>query len=198
MAKSNPISFLHINKAEIDFDDSVNPYSPEVYRKGKSNLQRLVDEQVLVRDESPCLYLYRLTWRGRSQTGLLTLTSVAEYDAGRIKKHEHTRPEKVSDRADHITYLEAQVGPVFSAFRHNSEIAGIFAGIAAKKPAVSFEADDGVVHELWVVSDQTAIDTLVKAFGKLECLYIADGHHRSQSASEVCRRFKEKNRTISS
>jgi len=193
MAVGNPYSFLHVNKSEIDFDDSVNPYSREVYLRGKENLQRLIDQGVMVRDSKPCFYLYRLTWRGHSQTGLTALTSVAEYDAGIIKKHEHTRPEKVRDRADHIGILEAQVGPVFTAFRYDPDIDRIFSRVRADAPNFGFKADDGVTHELWVIEDSGTIDELVAAFGKLKCMYIADGHHRSQSASEVCRRFKEKN-----
>jgi len=193
MAHGNPLSFLHVNKSEIDFDDSVNPYSREVYLRGKENLKHLIDQKVMFRDPRPCFYLYRLTWRGRSQTGLVALTSVAEYDAGKIKKHEHTHPEKVSDRADHITNLEAQVGPVFTAFRRDEAIEKIFGTIRAVSPEIDFEADDGVRHELWVINKPNTIDALVAAFARLECMYIADGHHRSQSASEVCRRFKMKN-----
>jgi uncharacterized protein (DUF1015 family) len=193
IAKSNPNTFLRVNKAEIDFDAGVNPYGEEVYRRGKDNLQRLIADGIMVRDERNGFYLYRLTWQGQSQTGLITLASVAEYDAGKIKKHEHTRPEKVNDRADHITFLEAQVGPVFSTFRHDDTIAGIFEAVAATPPTVKFDADDEVTHELWVIDDATTVDKLVAAFAKLDCLYIADGHHRSQSASEVCSRDKKSN-----
>ena len=193
MAKGNPLSFLHINKAEIDFDDQVNPYSEQVYRRGKDNLGRMIADGTLLRDAQPCLYLYRLTWQGRSQTGLMTLTSVDEYDRGIIKKHEHTRPEKVNDRANHISYLGAQVGPVFSIFRHNTEIANLFADVCRRAPLVDFVADDEVRHELWVVDNEAVIVSLVAAFGRVPYLYIADGHHRSQSASEVCRREREKN-----
>ncbi len=193
LAKNNPNSFLRVNKAEIDFDNQVSPYSEKVYRRGRDNLRRLIDNGIMIRDEQPCFYLYRLTWQGRSQTGLIALTSVAEYDAGKIKKHEHTRPEKVSDRADHIACLEAQVGPVFSTFRHDPAIADTFSRITAALPTTKFNADDGVTHELWVVDNQGDINRLITAFGKLDCLYIADGHHRSQSALEVCSRFRGKN-----
>ena len=192
MAGDNPYSFLHVNKSEIDFDDQVNPYSEQVYQRGKENLKRLINEGVMFRDPAPCLYLYRLTWRGRSQTGLVTLTSVDEYDRGMIKKHEHTHPEKVRDRANHISYLEAQVGPVLTIFRHDREIADLFSAVTSAKPAAAFEADDQVTHELWVIDQPTTVAKIVKAFRRLECLYIADGHHRSQSASEVCRRWREK------
>ena len=193
MARGNPNSFLRVNKAEIDFDPGVSPYSQQVYRRGKENLQRLIDEGIMIRDEQPCFYLYRLTWQGHSQTGLITLTSVEEYDTGKIKKHEHTRPQKVNDRADHIAFLEAQVGPVFSTFRHDPTIRDIFARIAQTPATTKFEADDGVIHELWVINDEGLINDLTTAFSKLDCLYIADGHHRSQSASEVSRRHREKN-----
>ncbi len=193
MAANNPDSFLRVNKAEIDFEPGVDSYSEQVYQRGKDNLQRLIDDGIMVRDEKPCLYLYRLTWKGQSQTGLVTLTSVEEYDAGLIKKHEHTRPEKVSDRANHISFLEAQVGPVFSTFRFDETVDAVFKKVQASPATTDFTADDGVRHELWVVSDDAQINEIVKAFGALPCLYIADGHHRSQSASEVCRRMKEKN-----
>lgn len=193
LAADNPNSFLRVNKAEIDFDNSVDPYSEQVYQRGKENLQRLINDGLMIRDRQPCFYLYRLTWRGKSQTGLIALTSVAEYDAGQIKKHEHTRPDKVNDRADHITFLEAQVGPVLSTFRDDKTITALFTEVASRSATTSFEAVDSVKHELWVVDDSTLIDRLVGAFGSLDCLYIADGHHRSQSASEVCRRFNAKN-----
>lgn len=193
MAASNPNSFLRVNKAEIDFDPGVDPYGDEVYQRGKDNLQRLQDDGVMVRDDKPCLYLYRLTWQGLSQTGLVTTTSVEEYDQGLIKKHEHTRPAKVKDRANHIQFLNAQVGPVFSTYRFSQDVADVFGKITATKPDVDFIADDQVRHELWVVSDDSAIQAIVDAFANVPCLYIADGHHRSQSASEVCRRMKEAN-----
>jgi len=193
MAANNPNSFLRVNKAEIDFDDSVDAYSEQVYQRGRDNLNRLRHDGIMIRDEKPCLYLYRLTWRGKSQTGLVCLTSVDEYDAGKIKKHEHTLPEKVNDRANHITYLGAQVGPVFSTFRHTDSVTAVFRRLTAGAPTTDFESKDGVRHELWVIDDDTEIQALVAAFAKLDCLYIADGHHRSQSASEVCRRERENN-----
>jgi len=193
IVKKNPNSFLRVNKAELEFDDSVSSYAEEVYQRGKENLQRLTDLGLMVRDETPCFYLYRITMDGKSQTGLVALTSVEEYDNGLIKKHEHTRPEKVNDRANHIEFLGAQVGPVFSTYRYDKNIDEIFHTITADNPLIDFMADDGVRHEFWVISENAEIDNIVQAFAALPHLYIADGHHRSQSASEVGRRAKEKN-----
>lgn len=193
LTRNNPNSFLRVNKPEVDFDPDTPLYSETVYKRGKENLHRLISEKIMVRDETACFYLYRLTWRNQSQTGLVALTSVDEYDQGLIKKHEHTRPEKVNDRANHILTVQAQVGPVFSIFRHNDDTGSLFERLTVGRPEVDFTADDGVRHELWVISDKQSIDALREAFARLDELYVADGHHRSQSASEVRRRLREDN-----
>ena len=192
IVKQNPKSFLRINKAELEFSDDMNPYSEAVYQKGKANLQQLIDNGLMVRDENPCFYVYRLTMDNRSQTGLVSLVSVDDYDNGLIKKHEHTRPEKVNDRADHIDFLDAQVGPVFTAYRFQEPIQQIFNTVTENSPSVDFVADDTVHHEFWVIGDPDLQKGIISEFAPFP-LYIADGHHRSQSASEVCRRKKEQN-----
>ena len=192
IVKQNPKSFLRINKAELEFSDDMNPYSEAVYQKGKANLQQLIDNGLMVRDENPCFYVYRLTMDNRSQTGLVSLVSVDDYDNGLIKKHEHTRPEKVNDRADHIDFLDAQVGPVFTAYRFQEPIQRIFNTVTENSPSVDFVADDTVRHEFWVIGDPDLQKGIISEFAPFP-LYIADGHHRSQSASEVCRRKKEQN-----
>ncbi|MEE8342057.1 MAG: DUF1015 domain-containing protein, partial [Candidatus Neomarinimicrobiota bacterium] len=193
LVEKNPNSFLRVNKAELEFDDDVNSYSTEVYQRGKDNLQRLSDLGLMTRDKKPCFYLYQITMNGKSQTGLVALTSVEEYDNGLIKKHEHTRPDKVDDRANHIEFLSAQVGPVLSTFRYKTDIDTVFKKLMDVNPLFDFIAEDGVGHKLWVIDKEKDIKSIQNTFKKLPCLYIADGHHRSQSASEVCNRAKENN-----
>jgi uncharacterized protein (DUF1015 family) len=192
IVKQNPKSFLRINKAELEFSDDMNPYSEAVYQRGKANLQQLIDNGLMIRDENPCFYVYRLTMDNRSQTGLVSLVSVDDYNNGLIKKHEHTRPEKVNDRADHINFLDAQVGPVFTAYRFQEPIQRIFNTVTENTPSVDFVEDDTVRHEFWVIDDPDLQKGIISEFASFP-LYIADGHHRSQSASEVCRRKKEQN-----
>jgi uncharacterized protein (DUF1015 family) len=194
LAKGNPISFLRVNKSELEFDDKIDPYSPEVYKRGKDNLDKLTRDGVLKRDPKPCFYIYRLTMDGRPQTGLVALTSCEEYDKGIIKRHEHTRPEKVKDRATHIESLQAQVGPVFCAFREDKPLKPIFDKITQAGATYDFVADDGIRHELWVVDDQKTLQSIVAGFAGIEHIYICDGHHRSASASEVRRRSRERNK----
>lgn len=193
MAEGNPITFLRVDKAELEFPPDFDQYSEEVYLRGKENLLKLIRDGVLVQDPTPCFYIYRLTWQGRSQTGLAALTSVDEYDKGLIKKHEHIRPEKKVDRANHIMTLGAQVGLVFTTFKHSNEISSAMKQVTQEPPEYDFVTTGDVRQQLWVVSKQSDIDMLVAAFSKLPVMYIADGHHRSAAASEVCRRLREKN-----
>ena len=193
MAKNNPNSFLRVNKAELEFDEGTDPYSEQVYRRGKDNLMRLQSRGIMARDERPCFYLYRLTMNKRSQTGLVALMSVDEYEQGKIKKHEHTRPEKVKDRANHIFYLQAQVGPVFTTFKYNEKVDATFKAITASPAVTDFVADDGVRHELWVIDEKKVMDEIIRTFASIPETYIADGHHRSASAGEICRRFRQEN-----
>jgi uncharacterized protein (DUF1015 family) len=194
MAGNNPNSFLRVNKSEIEFPDSINPYSEEVYIRAKDNLAKFEREGIMIRDKKPCFYLYRLTMQSRSQIGLVAVTSVEEYDKGKIKKHEHTRPEKVDDRAKHMKIVNAQVGPVFTTFRWNEKIESLFRKVTSLKAATDFVADDGIRHELWVIDNDKMISDIIAAFAELDALYIADGHHRSESAAELGRRMKAANK----
>jgi len=143
------------------------------------------EEGVLRRDEAPCYYLYRLIMGGHAQTGLVAAASVADYDAGRILKHELTRPEKEDDRVRQIDALNAQTGPVFLTYRHVPAVDGIVRQAIAGDPEVDVTADDGVRHSLWVVRNQDQLQAISAAFEAMDRLYIADGHHRSAAASRV-------------
>jgi uncharacterized protein (DUF1015 family) len=184
-AEGRPWSFLHISKPEIDLPEGTDPYSAEVYARGAENLQKQISEEILMREDKPCYYVYRLRMGKHVQTGLVFIGSVADYDKNRIRKHEFTRPAKEDDRVRQITALNAQTGPVLLAYRCIAEVGMIFASIVTKEPTYELVADDGVAHTLWVVDDQTKIDRLTGVFDSMEALYIADGHHRSASASRV-------------
>ena len=185
LVEDNPHSFLHIVKPEIDLNHSVNLYDESVYLKAKENLKRFIDEGILVQDKEECFYIYKQKMNEHIQIGLVTVASVDEYKMGKIKKHENTRLEKEVDRAKHISILNAQAGPVFLTYRANREIDDIVEGTMAQKPEYDFTASDGIKHTFFVVKDRDAIEAIKNAFSKLECLYVADGHHRSAAAARV-------------
>ena len=186
-AEGRPNSFLHISKPEIDLPEGTDPYDPSVYAKGAENLQRLIDDGVLMREEKPCYYIYRLRWESHVQTGLVFGASVAAYDINRVRKHEFTRPVKEDDRVRQITALKAQTGPVLLTYRADDAVKAIIDETAAGTPVYDLTADDGIGHTLWVLDDDAKIEQLNQIFDATDALYIADGHHRSASASRVAK-----------
>ncbi len=193
LAKDNPYSFLHINKPEVDVDASVSVYDQQVYDKGRENLDRFVSEGILQRDETERLYVYRQVMGDHSQVGLVAAASVAAYEQGLIKKHEFTRPDKEDDRVNHMDALSAQVGPVFVTYKAEAAIDELIAGITAQQPEYDFAAEDGTHHTFWVVGDESVAQALHDAVNELDCLYVADGHHRSAAASRVQALYEERN-----
>ena len=186
VVKGNPYSFLHIDKAEIDLDPAVSPYDNSVYEKASENLQRLMQEEVLIQDEEPCLYIYQLTMQGRTQSGLVVCTSIDEYTDNTIKKHERTRHEKEQDRIRHVDICNANTGPIFSTYRAKEDVTKLIATWQENHtPIYQFTTDDGVEHVIWKIAEIDAISALVESFEEIPSLYIADGHHRSASAVKV-------------
>ena len=186
-ASGRPWSFLHISKAEIDLPEDTDPYDPAVYAKSAENLQKMLDEGILMREDKDCYYVYRLVMDGHAQTGLVAVASVADYDSNRVRKHEYTRPAKEDDRVRQIEALNAQTGPVLLAYKSEPTLDAILEAVTQTTPLVDVTADDGVQHTFWVIDDDETINKLTVGFDAMEAIYIADGHHRSASASRVAR-----------
>lgn len=186
-ATGRPYSFLHISKPEIDLPVGTDPYDASVYAKGSENLQHMIKDNVLIRDQHACYYLYRLIMGQHTQTGLVAVASVIDYDSNRIRKHEFTRPAKEDDRVRQIDALNAQTGPVFLTYRHSTVVDDLANRITTTTPVYDLTADDGVQHTLWLIEDKNDINKLTNTFNNMECLYIADGHHRSAAASRIAK-----------
>ncbi|HEX9628176.1 MAG TPA: DUF1015 family protein [Acidiferrobacterales bacterium] len=184
-AAGRPLSFLHVSRPEIDLPDGTDPYGPAVYARGRDNFRAQIEAGVLVQDPAPYYYLYRLIMGTHVQAGLVAAASVRDYDSNRIRRHEFTRPDKEDDRVRQIDALDAQTGPVFLTYRHRAAIDALAGRLAAGAPDVDVTADDGVRHTLWVIRDAADIAALSADFDAMDCLYIADGHHRSAAASRV-------------
>jgi uncharacterized protein (DUF1015 family) len=186
-ADGNLLSFLHVTKAEIGLPADVDIHSDAVYEKAAENLNSLIERKVLFQDEKPCYYIYELAWKGRTQTGLVCVSSVEDYFNDIIKKHEFTRPEKEKDRIDHMRTIKAQTGNVFLACKDIRELNDVFDHWKKNNNAsYYFTANDGVTHAIWVVDATATIDIITNLFReKVPVTYIADGHHRAASAAKV-------------
>jgi uncharacterized protein (DUF1015 family) len=191
-AKDNPFSFLHVTKSEIDLPEGIDLHSQDVYNKAKENLLKFINkDDILFREEKPCYYVYQLKMGGRSQTGLVCVSSLQDYDDNVIKKHEFTRPEKEKDRIDHMRTIKAQTGNVFLAYRDVMEVNALIRGWkATQKPVYDFTATDGIQHTIWVIDRDIVINSITRLFDtNVPFTYIADGHHRAASAAKVSKQM---------
>ncbi len=193
ITRNNPRNFLRVEKSEIDLPDEIRDDDPRVFAKAQANLREFMSEGILFQEDRPSFYVYRQKTADREQYGLVGCVSVAEYEAGLIKKHELTRFDKENERVNHINTAGAQTGLVFLLYRSREAIDRILSEIVKGEPEYDFTTPDDVTHTAWVVGESSAIGTLRQEFSKVECLYIADGHHRAASAATVARMRREKN-----
>jgi len=183
LADGNPLSFLHVSRAEIDLPAGTDPYADAVYQKAADAFAALRTNALLI-EEDASVYFYRLRMGSHVQTGLAACFSLDEYDRDIIKKHERTRRDKEDDRTRHMLALGAQTGPVFLTYRAADEIDRVAAKVTQGEPIIDFTAPDAVRHTLWRVGGADR-DALVAALGRVPALYIADGHHRAASAARA-------------
>lgn len=195
LASGKPNSFLHVIRPEIDLPKNISFNDDRVYKKGAENLSRFIDKNILQQEQNSAVYIYSLTWKGRTQTGVFTCVSVDDYDNEVILKHELTRPDKEDDRTRHILTQSAHAEPVMMTYKDHQPLDQLIDQVQAESdPLFDFEADDGVQHTVWK-ADETA--PYINGFKDVERLYIADGHHRCKSASRAAaaKRDKSSNHT---
>ena len=188
-----PLSFLKIDRAETNFDDSVDTYAPEVYQKAKEILNEEIARGIYEKDDSEAYYIYELTMNGRAQTGLVACASVDDFLNNVNKKHENPREDKDLDRITHVDTCSAQTGPIFLAYRAQDAINKRVEANKEKEPVYDFTAVDGVKHRVWKMSDPEDVEAIRKAFENLNQIYIADGHHRAASAVKVGLKRRKEN-----
>jgi uncharacterized protein (DUF1015 family) len=182
LAKGNPNSLLHVDRAEIDLPDDVDPYSDQVYAKALENFQGLQAKGALIRESAPCIYLYQQRMGEHTQVGIATVCHIEDYENDIIKKHEKTRKDKEDDRTRLINTISADTGPVFLTYRETAEIDALVDAIKKEAPLYDFTAPDGIQHTVWRIADAAPF---VEAFKKVDVSYVADGHHRTASAARV-------------
>lgn len=185
VVKKEPLSFLKIDRAETQFDASVDTYAPQVYQKAKELLEKAIADGTFITDTDRCYYIYELTMDGRSQTGIVACASIDDYQNNVIKKHENTRADKELDRITHVDTCSAQTGPIFLAYRATQVIDKEVDKVKQSPSIYNFVSDDGIRHQVWKIADKAAVENIKNAFEKIDSIYIADGHHRAASAVKV-------------
>lgn len=184
----NNKSFLKVDRAEVNFDEEVkvSPYEDKVYSKAKEILDSMIENGSLIQDEKDMLYIYEEHFMDKKQRGLVFCASIDDYIDGSIKKHELTRAEKEIDRIKHVDTCDANTGPIFLTYKKEYDIKNIVDLYCEKNDAIyDFVSDDNVRHVVWKIDDDSVIDKLISRFKKVDSFYIADGHHRTESAVKV-------------
>lgn len=185
-AGNNEKSLYHIIKPEINFPEGTSEYDPRVYDSAAEQFEKFQKNGWLLQDEQENYYLYAQTMNGKTQYGIVLCAHVDDYMNGNIKKHELTRRDKEDDRMKHVRITNANIEPVFLAFRHNDVLAELIKKYAAQEPVYHFKAPvDGFIHQFWVIDNKEDQDAITEEFSKMDSLYIADGHHRSAAAARV-------------
>ncbi|WP_372999216.1 DUF1015 domain-containing protein [Lutispora sp.] len=193
-AGNNPYSFLHVDKAEIDLDQSIDIHDKRVYEKARDNLNMMMEKGWLMKDKQDMLYIYKQVMDGNEQVGLVGCVSVDDYINNRIKKHENTRADKEQDRINHVKYCNANTGPIFLMYKAEEGVNEIIEHwMKNNSPIYDFTSEDGIGHMVWTIEDQRVIDKLIYLFQNIDNLYIADGHHRAASAVKVAMMKREEN-----
>jgi len=188
--EDNPESFLRVTRAEAEFNGDSTPSSTLVLDRAKANLQRFLDRDVFIADQEPALYVYRLSSGEHTQTGIVGCLAIDDYEAGIIKKHERTRPDKVEDRTNHMLAVHAQTGLILIAFRGTERIKELMRQVTDNPSLYDFPCEGEVWQTVWKM-DRT--DELVEAFSEVPTLYVADGHHRLESARLARKQLRESN-----
>ena len=195
MAEGNPKSFLHVSRAEIDFEEGTDEHSQPVYEKARDNFYKMMEDGILFQDAYPFFYIYQQNMNGRTQTGLVACSSIEDYFNDIIKKHELTRPEKEEDRIRHMETLQAHVGPIFLTYPQNNSVDKIVNEVCDKEePVYNILTKDGIHHTVWLLMDNEKTEKIISIFeNEIPFTYIADGHHRTASAAKVGLKMKEQN-----
>lgn len=190
-AGDNEKSLYHIIKPEINFAPGTSEYDPKVYESAAQHFQKFQDNGWLVQDEKEQYYIYAQTMNvgeanEKTQYGLVVCAYVDDYMTGKIKKHELTRRDKEEDRMKHVRVNNANIEPVFFAYKDNKVLADIIAKYIVTEPEYDYVATvDGFGHKFWCIADDDDIAVITDAFAQMPAMYIADGHHRSAAAALV-------------
>jgi uncharacterized protein (DUF1015 family) len=191
--ETNPFTFLHVINPDFTDGSRTRPGSPERLKKVKIRYQEFLKEEIFIRDHKPCYYLYQQFKNGNIYTGIVGCSSVEDYEKGIIKKHEQTLKDREEKLKEYLEVCDFNAEPVLFFYPDSAPIQDIINYYLVKHPAYDFTTADRVRHKLWIIGDKKNVEIIRNAFGKMDAIYIADGHHRSASSAKLAESKKEKN-----
>lgn len=189
-AEAHPHNYLNVMRSTEEFPADQRPEFDVNLQRNSARLQKLIADGVLVFNDTPGFYLYRLEVDGHVQNGLVAELPVAEFDQGGVKKHEHTRRDKEDTLIRYRDEVRASSTPISLTYPGCDEIDRMVDETRATEPLIDFTSEDGLHQTLWFIGDPRYIEALQKVFASYDAVYLTDGHHRAA----VCQRWAAKRR----
>lgn len=186
LLEKNPYNMIQLDLTK-NADDEV---TDERYEKARDHFQSWQDQGVLARDAEPAIYLYYVDYtlsNGKKfiRKGLVALVELAEFEKGIVKPHEKTFRGVTEDRLRLTEACQAQFSQVFSLYSdEKGAVISALEGTVSGDPLYAVEDQDGCLHRLWAVTDEKILSQVASEFTE-KSLYIADGHHRYNTALQM-------------
>ena len=179
--RKNPYNIIRLEYPQEQSGDSAQNNK---YTRAASTMGSWLREDILVQEEHPAFYLVEhcFPYHGalKSHWGLIARIRLEDLSTGWIRPHEITRGEAVTDRLRLLKSCQASFSPIMGMFRHESDLS-LFANLATNQPALSAVDSYGLTYRTWVVTDKETITMISESLAD-RILYIADGHHRYETA----------------
>lgn len=187
---NNPYSFLHVMNPEFGKQSRTRANSNERFELSGEKFHELCDEQVYLQADKPCFFVYRQSEGSRVSFGIIGSIDLKHYQNNEIKKHEETLVDRVDVFSRYLDICGINADPVLLTYPSQPSLKEMIENITKEKAEIQFETDEGIMHELWKVDDESTISNLQKELEKIEEVYIADGHHRCASSYAL---YEQKN-----
>ena len=185
IADENDCSFLHLINPEPDHQYLRGSKQELIFKKISENVEGFIEDQILVKEEQPSIYIYRVSHDGLEQTGIWTLTHINDYLKGRIKKHESTVERREILLTDYLQQTGLDANPVLMTYHPNEPIDTLIERNTKLDPRLDLTFTDGSKHQVWSISNEKDLNTIIKEFDNMPSVYIADGHHRAASMARM-------------
>ena len=178
----NPDSYMAVTRGLEDVEPGEVASADDLLRQGRRALDRLRQNGAFCAERGDDFYVYRLTEHATSITGIVAGVSVADYNAGRVRIHEHVKANRAIHLANHLDVVGVQSSPIAMAHRPNAVIADIIARAVDNAPLLQFTLPDGLEQTVWAIAPGDDHETMLTVLDN-DPLYLIDGHHRAAAAA---------------
>lgn len=190
------------NIVRIDYgmDQAGDSAENNKYTRAGKTLKDWIANQILIQEDAPAFYVYEEVFSLKGETqksfkGILSLVQLEEFSKGIILPHEQTISKAKADRYDLMCATEGNLSPIYSLYTDgDGEMTTILYNVTLAEPDISFTTDENVRQNIWLVKDSALLEKITASFINKQ-LFIADGHHRYETALAYRDMRRERDKT---